>query len=114
MKSQDVSAIIIIVILIELFMTHTVSALKARQNLGDLLNRVSLKHDQFIIERGGRPMAAVIPIEKFERMQEDARSFLSQAFRKNRAANPGASLAADAVLLDEAKHGSRKPRRRAA
>ena len=89
-------------------MTHTVAAIKARQNLGDLLNRVSLKHDEFIIERGGRPMAAIIPIEKFEQLKEAARSFLTFALRKNQAANRG-STGDDAALLDEAKHRSRKP-----
>lgn len=95
-------------------MTHRVTALKARQNLGDLLNRVSLKHDQFIIERGGRPMAAVIPIETFDRIQGAARSFLTQALAKARAANRGVSAAEDEALINEAKHASRKPRRRAA
>ncbi len=96
-------------------MTHTIAAIKARQNLGDLLNRVSLKHDEFIIERGGRPMAAVIPIETFERLRATARSFLSYALAKNRAANLSAgSISADEALLDEAKHRSRKVSRRKA
>jgi prevent-host-death family protein len=92
-------------------MTHTIAAIKARQNLGDLLNRVSLKHDEFIIERGGRPMAAIIPIGKFEQLQDAARSFLSYALHKNQTSNRGtASAAFDEALLNEAKHQSRKRR----
>lgn len=93
-------------------MINTIAAIKARQNLGDLLNRVSLKHDEFIIERGGRPMAAIIPIEKFEQLQEAARSFLSYALNKSRAAGRGASTPeADEALLNEAKHRSRGRRK---
>jgi len=35
-------------------MSITVSAVKARQNLGELLNIVSLKHEDVIIERAGK------------------------------------------------------------
>lgn len=98
--------------MIILIMTHTIAAIKARQNLGDLLNRVSLKHDEFIIERGGRPMAAIIPIEKFRQLQDAARSFLSYALEKNRSASrAAASTGADEALADEAKHLSRKRRK---
>lgn len=93
-------------------MTHTIAAIQARQHLGDLLNRVSLKHDEFIIERGGKPMAAIIPVEKFEQFQEAARSFLSYALLKNQAANRGAaSVSSDEALLNEAKHRTRKRRK---
>jgi prevent-host-death family protein len=47
-------------------MEKVINAMKARQNLGTLLNEVSLKNDQFIIERKGKPQAAVIPIWQFE------------------------------------------------
>jgi len=35
-------------------MTEKVSTLEVRQKLGDMLNRVALRHDQFIIERKGK------------------------------------------------------------
>lgn len=91
-------------------MTHTITAIRARQNLGEVLNRVSLKGDEFIIKRGKRPMAAVIPIEKLEQLQNAARLFLAQALSKNRAAGRGSS-AADEALANEAKHRSRKRNR---
>ncbi len=34
-------------------MTETVSTLEVRKRLGDILDRVALRHDQFIIERKG-------------------------------------------------------------
>ncbi|MBI4248048.1 MAG: type II toxin-antitoxin system Phd/YefM family antitoxin [Elusimicrobia bacterium] len=91
-------------------MTHTITALKARQNLGEMLNRVWLKHDEFIIERGGKPMAAVIPIDRLEQIKAAARLFLSQSVRRIHAANKGVKVDADA-LADEAKHSARQRRR---
>jgi prevent-host-death family protein len=41
-------------------MTEKISTLEIRQKLGDILNRVALRHDQFIIERKGKPLAAVV------------------------------------------------------
>src|SRR5713226_8351770 len=43
-----------------------VNALKARQNLGQLLEEVYYKGDQYIIERAGKPMAAVVPLWRLE------------------------------------------------
>ena len=40
-------------------MTEKVSTLEVRQKLGDLLNRVALRHDQFIIERKGETVSGV-------------------------------------------------------
>lgn len=55
-------------------MTITVSAMKARQQFGEILNRVDLVHDQFIIERDGRPLAAIVPISSLEEIHRRARS----------------------------------------
>lgn len=56
-------------------MKKTINALKARQNLGTLLSEVFLKNDQFIIERNGKPMAAVIPVWQFEQWKEKREAF---------------------------------------
>ena len=48
----------------------TINALKARQQLGKLLEEVFYRDDQFIIERAGRPMAAVVPIWLLEQWQQ--------------------------------------------
>lgn len=93
-------------------MTHTITAIKARQNMGDMLNRVALKHDEFIIERGGKPLAAVISIEKFAQLREVARRNLGLLLEKGWAGSKGMSVADADALADEAKHQSR-PKRRA-
>jgi prevent-host-death family protein len=92
-------------------MTHTITAIKARQNLGELLSRVSIKHDEFIIERGGKPMAAVISVEKLEQLREAARRHLGQLLEKNWATSKGFSVTEADALADEAKHRARKKRR---
>ena len=42
------------------------SALSAQKNLGQLLEQVCYKGDQYVIERAGRPMAAVVPLWQLE------------------------------------------------
>ncbi|MCK4385558.1 MAG: type II toxin-antitoxin system Phd/YefM family antitoxin [candidate division Zixibacteria bacterium] len=67
-------------------MEKIISALKARQNLGTLLNEVLLKNDQFIIERNGKPMAAVIPVWQFKQWKEKRKAFfrmIDQVRQKN-------------------------------
>jgi len=46
-------------------MIKRISAMKARQNLGSLMNSISLKGDEVIIERAGKPMVAMIPVKRF-------------------------------------------------
>lgn len=48
-------------------MLKTVNAVKARQNLGQLMNEVYLKNDQYIIERDGKPMVALVPLKHLAR-----------------------------------------------
>lgn len=54
-------------------MAEKVSTLDVRQRIGDLLNRVALRHDEFVIERKGKPMAALVPVERLEQMRRFAR-----------------------------------------
>lgn len=48
----------------------TLNALKARQNFGQLLEEVFYRDEQFIIERAGKPMAAVVPLWQLEAWQK--------------------------------------------
>jgi prevent-host-death family protein len=54
-------------------MTDKVSTMDVRQRIGDMLNRVALRHDEFIIERKGKPLAALVPVERLEQMRRFAR-----------------------------------------
>ena len=62
-------------------MLKKISAMKARQNLGQLLNEVSIRGDSFIIERAGKPLAALVDMERFQQLQEDQDAAL-QALKK--------------------------------
>src|SRR5438067_7885168 len=53
--------------------TDRVSTMDVRQRIGDMLNRVALRHDEFIIERKGKPLAALVPVERLEQMRRFAR-----------------------------------------
>ena len=44
-------------------MTQTISAVEARQKLGEILNRVALRREEIIIERAGRKIARLSPVE---------------------------------------------------
>ena len=47
-------------------MTNVVTAVDARRSLGNLLNIVSLRHEEIIIERAGKPIARLCPCEDNE------------------------------------------------
>lgn len=87
--------------------TEKLSTLDIRQRLGDILNRVALRHDQFIIERKGKPLAAMVPVERLEQMQRAARLHLLDTL--SRRAVEVSQTEADR-LADEAKHRTRKAR----
>lgn len=46
-------------------MLKKISAQKARQRFGELMDEVRIRGDRYIIERGDRPMVAVIPMEEY-------------------------------------------------
>ncbi|MCP4668458.1 MAG: type II toxin-antitoxin system Phd/YefM family antitoxin [Deltaproteobacteria bacterium] len=52
-------------------MLKKVSAMKARKNLGQLMNEVALRGDDYIIERSGKALVAIISIEKYQALQKD-------------------------------------------
>jgi len=44
-------------------MSKSISAVEARQKLGELLNRVALLGEEIIIERAGKKIARLSPVE---------------------------------------------------
>jgi prevent-host-death family protein len=47
-----------------------INAMKARQNFGTMLEEVFYRGDRYIIERAGKPMAALIPLSDLEALQQ--------------------------------------------
>jgi prevent-host-death family protein len=90
-------------------MARRITTMEVREKLGDYLNRVALRHDQFIIERKGKPLAAMVPVEKLAELDRAARAHLLESLRPRR---PAPSQAEADRLADEAKHRTRGRKRR--
>ncbi len=72
-------------------MLKKISAIKARQNFGQLMNEVALRGDDYIVERSGKPMVAIVSLEKFqilERNRETALEALDQIWGKMKNEDP--------------------------
>jgi len=87
-------------------MTQRISTLDVRQRIGDLLNRVSLLHDEFIIERKGKPLAALVPVDRLERMRRFARRHGLDALERQKGGELTEKEAMDLAL--EAQRWARK------
>jgi antitoxin (DNA-binding transcriptional repressor) of toxin-antitoxin stability system len=95
-------------------MADKVSTIDVRQRLGDMLNRVALRHDEFIIERKGKALAALVPVERLEQMARFARrhalDFMAQQQDSALTDTQAAELALEAQRW--ARKSARKPRSR--
>jgi prevent-host-death family protein len=92
-------------------MYKKISALKARQNLGQVMNEVALKGDDYIIERAGKPMVAVIPIGKYQSLQQEIQEFFEALSQMRANLKEKAEKDMD-VLVEEAVRSYRKPKSR--
>ena len=54
-------------------MEKTVGAYEARRQFGRLIEEAYYQKDSFVVERSGRPMAAIVPIDAYQRWQRVAR-----------------------------------------
>ena len=109
-------------------MLREATAMNVRQNLGELLNSVQYRHDNIVITKAGKPVAALVDIATFERMrrkndgeferlwaefskgfedlsEEEAQDLANEAVREARAeiAQETADIAAKAKLTDSSK-----------
>lgn len=48
---------------------NRIPATKAREKFADILNEVSVRGDRVVLDRRGKPIAAVIPIEDLEMLE---------------------------------------------
>ena len=76
---------------------------------GDIGRGGGVPNDKFIMERRGKPLAAVVPVERLEQMQRAARMHLLQVLERQEGK---LSQAQAERIADEAKHRTRKARRR--
>lgn len=52
------------------------TAVAARQNFGDLLNHVQYRSDSVLITKDGKPVAALVDVDLFERIRRMREDFL--------------------------------------
>ncbi len=52
-------------------MQKKISAMKARQNFGQIMNEAALRGDEFVVERAGKPMVAIVSMDKYEILQRN-------------------------------------------
>ncbi len=49
--------------------TATISAMNLREQIGDVLNRVRYAGERFIVERRGKPVAAIVSVDELEHLE---------------------------------------------
>ena len=89
-------------------MRKTVTAVRARGKLGQMLEEVYYRGDHYIIERAGKPMAAVVPVEQYEQWRREREAFfdlVDEVRSRNVVASP------EQIERDVAKARRRRPRR---
>jgi prevent-host-death family protein len=81
------------------------SAVTFRQNLGEMLNQVQFRHDSIVINKDGKPVAALVDARLFERMRRMQSRFdaLCQRLEAGFATTPESEGLAeiDAVVAEE-------------
>ncbi len=91
-------------------MRRRINAVKARGSLGQILEEVYYRGDQYIIERSGKPMAAVVPVEQYEQWRKERDAFF-QLVDEIRARNQTARPERIAQDIAAARGRTRKPSR---
>ena len=89
-----------------------VSTMDVRARIGDMLDRVALRHDEFLIERRGKPMAALVPVERVEQIRAYARAHALEFLSRQRDARSKLSDSEAMRLALAAQRDARARRRR--
>lgn len=80
-----------------------------RKKMGEILDCVNLRGDEYIIERKNKPLAALIPVSKLIALTEAANNFLLEFMERQ---ETKISTNEMNKLLEEAKTNIRKKRKR--
>jgi len=60
-------------------MQREAPAMTVRQNLGELINEVQYRHDRIVITKAGKPVAALIDMNLYERIRQMDDEFAAMA-----------------------------------
>jgi len=66
----------------------TVSVMTVRKSLGRILDEVNLKSETFILERGGKPIARIVPLNSSDSGHSDSNPLNLKALEDLKALNP--------------------------
>jgi prevent-host-death family protein len=72
-------------------MEKTIGSATARRKFGQLLEEVYYKGDKIVVERRGRPMAVLVPLELYENWQQQREQFftlIEKARERNKEVDP--------------------------
>jgi PHD/YefM family antitoxin component YafN of YafNO toxin-antitoxin module len=64
-------------------MTTTLSAMEVRHRFGEILNRVNLVHEHFIIERKGQQLAVLVPMSAWREIKLKAAKEIEKHFESS-------------------------------
>ncbi len=84
-----------------------VTALKARKIFGTIMNAVSFGNDQYIVERKGTPMVAIIPVKKLQQMDRARLRFFKNMSKISESFS-GEEAATLENMLEEATTAAKK------
>lgn len=87
-------------------MKTKLTTIELRRSCGRILDRVALRHDEYILERKGVPMAALIPVEKMHALERASRLQIMDLLDQQE--TNSLSEAEVELLANQAKHESRK------
>ncbi|WP_125219048.1 type II toxin-antitoxin system Phd/YefM family antitoxin [Methylomicrobium sp. wino1] len=91
-------------------MISEVNAVAFRQNLGEMLNQVQYRHDSILIKKDGKPVAALVDAQLFDRIRrfKDRFETLSQQVADAYATVPeDEGLDEINALVTETRHSQR-------
>jgi prevent-host-death family protein len=91
-------------------MKRRISAVEARKRLGEVLEGVYYRGDEVVIERAGKPMAVVVPAERYQAM-ERSRERLWDLIQQNWDKNKDVPLEEIEEDIEEAMREVRKSER---
>ena len=88
-------------------MIRTATAMKVRQNLGEILNEVRYRKSKVLITKAGKPVAAIIDVDLFDRIRRLDDEF-DQLTRELAEAFSQVECEEGMVLVDEAVGAARE------
>lgn len=91
-------------------MMKRISAVDLRQRLGQVMNEVSLRNDEYVVERDGRPLVVMMSLWKFEQMERQRERFFAK-LDQFRARSHGVSAKELDVAIAEAIRKTRTAQR---